>query len=346
MKKFIINIHDLKKGDIVLTSEKKGIVSFLVRFMLWSQFSHAYIYMEHYCYEIDGKGVIMSTVDKKLFSIFDSVKVLRLKDELSSTQIDQLENYLKKQRGASYSTIMAIKSKFKLNTSEENGKFFCSHLVVKAYEMINIKLFSNKPAYHITPKDLLKCSNLKVVPFKRILLSNEILEYLSLKPDTSRRLQKAECEITSFLAFETKNPIYNYYDSLKLIYEEALSEDVQNKIIDIYEKTSYYKILKEDVLFLANASIKDFFFNSFSFLYFWDISIDSGKNKTINDYTISNCLKLTDIFIDVCNSYFKVNFSPSIKLKHIKFNDNIENYKNEFKENIEILSQLQKMTTV
>ena len=347
-KNFIINPNLIKKGDILLTTEKKSILSFAIRKKLNFKYSHALICMREYCYEINGDGVIVSPLEQKIFSLEDDVTVLRFERKLSPKEINKLENYLKSKRGASYNIPMAIKSANKdKNNDEIEGQFFCSHLVAKAYEEIGIKLCNDTPMHKITPKDLYESPFLIEVKndVKTEIRDPDTLDYLNKKQKTNELLQKAEKILVDRTNKTINKTVKNFLDFFKLTLCQALSVDEQKFIISIHEEIEYFKIIFDDIKY-TNLDFKNFidsrdFYknarNTLESIYAGIHNSEIGVNIQINEYFRKNHIMMSKIFAEVYNNYIIKYFPNKMQFEILKENNDLNDLKKSILNNFKIL---------
>lgn len=351
-KEYILNFKKMIKGDIILTSEKKSIMGYIVRLGTQSKYSHAYIYMGNYCYEIDGNGVIQFNIEKKLYRKFDKVMIRRLKTNLTEELILELENYLKEQRGAKYNNIMAIDSKLNIINKIIDGEFFCSHLVAKAYEKIEIKLCPKKESHKITPKDLYETEILQTIEEKEsiIKVSKEGLMLIKSRPNTSEKLQKAERFLVENAPEKSNGAkVVNLNEFFKMITKEILSEEDQKRIIKSYKKIKYFTIFQNDLRPIAisvnledmsrkQEAQRDFIKNAKNHLFSiesWFNNVSFSKNELINNFFIINYLEVSKKIVCFLNEEQRLLFDRTdfFVIPEFYIEDDIKIFIEKLKEN-------------
>lgn len=152
----------LKKGDILLTRNKKGIVSWLIRIFTLSPYSHAALYVGGNSYmEAIGCGVHARNILRETFIHKRDVIILRA-NEYDNQQIGQIIDFIRFRHGMAYSVCDAIKSGIsiifgiKLPLKMHSHQTFCSQLVASAYASINEKKFNGRKCMFVRPKDIYK----------------------------------------------------------------------------------------------------------------------------------------------------------------------------------------------
>lgn len=164
---YLLKIDDLKKGDVVLTSQD-SITSKLVRRSTGGDFSHAILYVGSGSYiHSDLNGVHSNNIQRLLFESEDEVVVLR--GEFSPEIINEICNFARRQVGKAYSVKDAVKTRVKVNRNANENRQFCSRLVAQSYASAGISLVED-PNY-CTPHEL-SMSNL-------LLKVEEIVEVAS-----------------------------------------------------------------------------------------------------------------------------------------------------------------------
>lgn len=152
----------LKKGDIILTRNKKGFVSWLIRIFTFSPYSHAALYVGENSYmEAIGCGVHARNILRETFVHKRDVIILRT-DEYDNQQIGQIVDFIRFRHGMAYSVVDAIKSGIsiifgiKLPLKMHSHQTFCSQLVASAFASINEKKFNGRKCMFVRPKDIYK----------------------------------------------------------------------------------------------------------------------------------------------------------------------------------------------
>lgn len=180
MSKVALNIYNLQKGDILLTSMTDEL-SLSIQKMIGSKFTHACLYL-------GNASFIEATLDgvnyfSPLYFVFDNIedlKVLRLKNESEITNLllDKIEVAAREFSFRQYAQLTAIKAG-KLKEAENMGhpnidtitmlsewekSVHCSQLVALSYNIgANVNIISTKKPENITPADILESDLLKDV---------------------------------------------------------------------------------------------------------------------------------------------------------------------------------------
>lgn len=156
-----VTISALLRGDIVLTTTTSK-VSKAIRFGTKSDISHAMLCVQHgSVIDATGEGVHARNVQRLFFDDACALHVLRLKENLTPAQLDQICQFVRQAIGSEYSTREAVRSVIG-GADQWTRKQFCSRLVAQAYASAGIELVSD-PNY-CAPADLANSSLLVVVP--------------------------------------------------------------------------------------------------------------------------------------------------------------------------------------
>lgn len=156
-----VTISALLRGDIVLTTTAAK-VSKAIRFGTKSDISHAMLCVQHgSVIDATGEGVHARNVQRLFFDDACAVHVLRLKENLTPAQLDQICQFVRQAIGSEYSTREAVRTVIG-GADQWTRKQFCSRLVAQAYASAGIELVGD-PNY-CAPADLANSSLLVVVP--------------------------------------------------------------------------------------------------------------------------------------------------------------------------------------
>lgn len=180
---YTLDPSKLNTGDIILTRNKKGLISWLIRIFTLSPYSHAAIYVGDVSYmEAIGRGVHARNVLRETFYKESDVIVLR-DDSLTKSQIDSIINYVRFRHGMAYSVLDAIKSgitaivNFKLPFKMHDNQTFCSQLVAGAFESVGKNSFNNRQYLFVRPKDIFKEKSLKKIDdVYRLITKKQMIE--------------------------------------------------------------------------------------------------------------------------------------------------------------------------
>ncbi|WP_413514407.1 hypothetical protein [Serratia proteamaculans] len=143
-KKYILNLDVLKAGDIILEHGYKT-HSLVIMKVTNSHYSHAMLYEGSTIIEATSSGGVFSRVPNR-FAVVNKndLKVLRLKNEIEPSEIENITTISRTLIGSSYSKLEALKAggKKKPNTKVVTGQF-CSRLVAQCFDLGGIKLVDN-----------------------------------------------------------------------------------------------------------------------------------------------------------------------------------------------------------
>lgn len=159
---FTLDPSKLELGDIILTRNKKGIKSWVIRIFTASPFSHAALYVGGNSYmEALGCGVHAQNIFRGTFRKKTDVIVLR-KPGMTPDEKQRVVEFVRYRHGMAYSVPDAIKSGLsvilgvKIPFRMKENQTFCSQLVASAYEGIGIESFNGRKALFVRPKDIYK----------------------------------------------------------------------------------------------------------------------------------------------------------------------------------------------
>jgi hypothetical protein len=156
-----VKISALARGDIILTTTTAK-VSKAIRFGTKSDISHAMICVQHgSVIDATGEGVHARNVQRLFFDDACALHVLRLKENLTAAQLDQICQFVRQAIGSEYSTREAVRT-IVGGADQWTRKQFCSRLVAQAYASAGIKVV-NDPNY-CAPADLANSPLLMEVP--------------------------------------------------------------------------------------------------------------------------------------------------------------------------------------
>lgn len=229
---YILDMNQLKEGDVLLTSEE-SLTSKGVRGVTFSGFSHAILYVGHGSYiHSDSKGVHSANIQRLLFDKPTRVKVLRPKAGGIATNASM---YARSQIGKEYSIKEAVRTKIGSQKKKEN-KQFCSGLVAEAFEHAGEKVVDN-PSY-CSPEDINHSSFFEEVSgIVRIATEEEVRFAESFNP-----IQR-QAEITNAILSEARRITKNNIQTLgELTLYVTSNPACSDSIVDVYKKSGYLTI--------------------------------------------------------------------------------------------------------
>lgn len=154
-KKYILNLEVLKPGDIILEHGYKLHSSVIMK-VTGSHYSHAMLYEGSTIIEATSSGGVFSKVPNR-FAVENQndLKVLRLEEEISPQEMENITITARTLTGSSYDKSEAVKAgrKKKPAQKKSNGQF-CSRLVAQCYNKAGIKLVES--INYCSPADLEK----------------------------------------------------------------------------------------------------------------------------------------------------------------------------------------------
>ncbi len=189
--KYMLNYNELQKGDIILESGHK-VHSWAIKKKTKSNFSHAMICIDELSVvHAEKKGIFTLNPQRLIVDNITDLKVLRLKNNLSESDMKKIESFLRNKIGSVYSirdTLLVIEKD--KNKQIKNERQFCSRLVAQAYEHINCRIVDNidfcspadieQSAYFYEVKDMLRKAEEKDIAFsltKNGIKENQISTY-------------------------------------------------------------------------------------------------------------------------------------------------------------------------
>lgn len=159
---FSLDPSKLHMGDIILTRNKKGPISWLIRLFTISFFSHAALYVGNNSYmEAIGCGVHAQNILRLTFRRKSDVIVLRYPG-IKQQEIRKIVDFVRYHYGMAYGFFDAVKAGLyailgmKCFFEMKENKTFCSQLVASAYREIDMSSFNGRKALFTRPKDFYK----------------------------------------------------------------------------------------------------------------------------------------------------------------------------------------------
>jgi hypothetical protein len=171
----------LHEGDVILTRNKKGPISWLIRLFTISYFSHAALYVGGNSYmEAIGCGVRAQNILRLTFRRKTDVVVLRYAG-LQRDDLERIVGFVRYRHGMAYGVVDAIKAGLyafsgkKLPLKMHANQTFCSQLVASAYSEVGVKKINGRSDLFVRPKDVYKEDNFKrVVDVYREITNEEV----------------------------------------------------------------------------------------------------------------------------------------------------------------------------
>lgn len=176
---YLIDISKLNKGDIILTRDKKGLLSALIRLFTRGKYSHASLYLDSSTLiHATREGIHTLTLRTELFSSLSDFMVLRTREVLTPQQWGTIELFVRTiGYSRQYDIRGAIASGIPNNQLSEHGKkYFCSSFIAEAYKNAGIQLVNHKDTKRVTPKDLRNSSSLNEIKNCYFEISGEELQ--------------------------------------------------------------------------------------------------------------------------------------------------------------------------
>ncbi|MGS0828289.1 YiiX/YebB-like N1pC/P60 family cysteine hydrolase [Shewanella sp. 0m-8] len=151
--KYLLDVTQLKQGDIVLEDGESKVVSEMIKKVTKSNYSHAMLYIDHLLvHAVPEGGVFSKNPQRILRNKKSSFKVLRLKIPVSPSTLELVCYNARAKVGSPYSKVEATKSISSVDKKGQNTKQFCSRLVAQSYYGGGVKLVDNVD--YCTPEDI------------------------------------------------------------------------------------------------------------------------------------------------------------------------------------------------
>lgn len=151
-KSYIIKQEKLETGDVIFTSEK-SLISWFVRLVTFSKFSHVMLYVDSTTIHSVSGGVYSKNIQRILFNNPNEVKVFRPKDNLSADEKSKICEYARNKVLSVYALFETINVVLPF-TDVASKKQFCSRLVAQSYKAAG-KIIVKDPNY-CSPKQIMK----------------------------------------------------------------------------------------------------------------------------------------------------------------------------------------------
>lgn len=155
-------LENIKPGDILLSRNKKNAISTTIASITKSNWGHAFLYIgDGKILESNSHGVVINPLSHYFNTKYD-VGLFRLKEELSTEQIEKLIKKARKLLGIKYGYLQLLwflilrifgKSEDPDWSLDVDKGMVCSELIATAYEFVDVK-FKNLPPHQIEPADL------------------------------------------------------------------------------------------------------------------------------------------------------------------------------------------------
>lgn len=228
---YIIHISELKKGDILLTSENSA-TSKVVRKSTGSDFSHAIIYVGYSSYiHSDANGVHSGNLQRLLFETSENVTVLRVNSD--QEKINQACDFARSKIRTTYSVSSSVNAKLKARKNENDNRQFCSRLVAQSYECAGVKLVDN--ASFCTPQEILESLSIKKIPVKVRKATDEEVRFANSESPIKNQLYITN-EILSKVRKLTKQDIQTLEQVTQYVIDNQAHD---HEISKIYRDSGY-----------------------------------------------------------------------------------------------------------
>lgn len=157
-KLYRFDIDSLLPGDVILTTNRRSLISAVIRKVTKSNFSHAAICSDPpILIEAIGPGVCRVSAARLAFMGLSNVAVYRIDKEHKAVYpatAAKAAIIASNKLLCGYYLKGAISTRIKAFNSEERNRFFCSHLIAASYKEAGLDLLPDKSPDFVTPGDL------------------------------------------------------------------------------------------------------------------------------------------------------------------------------------------------
>jgi hypothetical protein len=311
----IINISNLEKCDIVLTTSSQKKPSGIIRKAIKSDISHAMLCVA-YSSVIDStsEGVQARNVQKMVYDDESSIYILRPKEQLSDTIKDNIINYARSIIGTRYSLQEAALSVSPIK-GKPSIKQFCSRMVARAYYEAGILLVEN-PDF-CTPADLKNSTLLTKIEPAYTTIDQDEYETIQVVGDTSEDMREITNKLLSRIR-EYDNDLEDINELPRLLLQHPELDDIISDAIkssgylnhiDIelkrfpwrYDKLAivqlYHSLSEPNELFeYCVKTIHDYESGSFKH---WQVNLDF-YNELSKRYPYNSFILMNKLYLRLC----------------------------------------------
>ncbi|EMZ5852325.1 TPA: hypothetical protein PXR14_003852 [Yersinia enterocolitica] len=246
-KKYILDLSVLKPGDIILEHGYKQ-HSLLIMKVTGSHYSHAMLYEGSTIIEATSSGGVFSKIPNRFAVVNEhDIKVLRLVNEISPSEMEIITTTSRTLVGSSYSKSEVIRAGRKKKPRNEvvTGQF-CSRLVAQCYNEGGIKLVDN--VNYCSPADLENSHHLLIKVDNAVKEATEEELVHALAPTIHKKHKESTVQwvkaakkilMKSGVKAETINDIYSATLNLK-------NPKVDKLILKAIKASGHYTFYLED----------------------------------------------------------------------------------------------------
>lgn len=138
---YLLNVSQLRVGDIVLESGNTKFISGAIKNMTGSNYSHAMIYVGNTIIHATSGGVFSKNPQRLIVGNIDDLKVLRCNHSVDDFLLHRITGNARSKVGSLYSVSEAIG--VVVGLKNKTNKQFCSRLVAQSYAEVGISLVCN-----------------------------------------------------------------------------------------------------------------------------------------------------------------------------------------------------------
>lgn len=232
-ERYIIQQEKLEIGDVIFTSEK-SFISWFVRLVTFSKFSHVMLYVNGTSIHSVNGGVYSKNLQRLLFKNPKHVKIFRPKRKLDATEKLKICEYARNKVLSVYALTETINVVIPF-TNVASKKQFCSRLVAQSFKAAGINLVEN-PNY-CSPKQIMKSNFFHEAP-DLIKVANEQEISFLLKPNPIQKIEDSTVSMIKQIRKSYGEKIQTIHDIIKLL---IIHPEADDPVTAFAHKFDYFK---------------------------------------------------------------------------------------------------------
>ncbi|MGC1067919.1 YiiX/YebB-like N1pC/P60 family cysteine hydrolase [Pantoea agglomerans] len=232
-ERYIIQQEKLEIGDVIFTSEK-SFISWFVRLVTFSKFSHVMLYVNGTSIHSVNGGVYSKNLQRLLFNNPKHVKIFRPKRKLDATEKLKICEYARNKVLSVYALTETINVVIPF-TNVASKKQFCSRLVAQSFKAAGINLVEN-PNY-CSPKQIMKSNFFHEAP-DLIKVANEQEISFLLKPNPIQKIEDSTVSMIKHIRKSYGEKIQTIHDIIKLL---IIHPEADDPVTSFAHKFGYFK---------------------------------------------------------------------------------------------------------
>lgn len=238
---YVLNIHDLKPGDIILVRDDSEL-SVQVQEATSSEYSHAMLYVgTSSVIDSSSNGVHSSNIGRHFFQAENDVKVLRPDDQCSQSEISQAIEYARSKIGTDYSFREAHHvTRLTSEDARLPNRQICTRLVAQAYQYAGVDLVDN--ADYCSPADIDRSGRLTEVQ-KVAIVAPDGIEQRAMQSDLLER----QANITNSILQQARTIAKEDIQTFDQLAEWLVTHPEHDAVItSIVENSGYLSLWEEN----------------------------------------------------------------------------------------------------